>query len=283
MNAMTVDLEDWYHSIEAISPTDWGKQEPRVIAGTHKLLQMFEDFGVKATFFVLGDVAAKNPALVRTIQSLGHEIATHGYAHRLVYRQTPQEFREDLRRSIGVIEEIIQEKVWGYRAPYWTITKDSYWAIDILIEEGLRYDSSIYPIKTYLYGIPGAPVYPYRVKGKNGGELLEFPPSTVTMWGIRIPIAGGFYLRAFPSWLVRRGLKQINREGQPAMVYLHPPELDSMKPIVKLPFKEKILHYYNLGVVEQKLKLLLSEFAFDSIKNVLSVNGFGQFSLSCSE
>jgi polysaccharide deacetylase family protein (PEP-CTERM system associated) len=273
LNAMTVDLEDWYHSIESIPTTDWSKQEPRVIAGTHKLLQMFEDFGVKATFFVLGDVAAKNPALVKTIQSSGHEIATHGYAHRLVYRQTPQEFRDDLRRSIGVIEEIAQQKVWGYRAPYWTITKESYWALDILMEEGIRYDSSIYPIKTYMYGIPDAPAYPYVVKESAGRRLWEFPPSTTKIWNVRLPFAGGFYLRALPTWLIRWGMRRLNHEGQPAMVYVHPPELDAHKPKFKLPFREHILHYHNLAVVEEKLKSLLSEFAFDSIKNVLSVEG----------
>ena len=275
LNAMTVDLEDWYHSIESIPMHDWGKCETRLYEGTYTLLEMFKRVDLRGTFFVLGDVAAKHPSLVRSIVSAGHEIATHGYTHRLVYRQTPQEFRDDVRRSIGVIEDIIQEKIYGYRAPYWTITKESYWALDVLMEEGIKYDSSIYPIKTYLYGIPDAPVYPYLVKGNNGGELVEFPPSTVTIGGVRIPVAGGFYLRALPSWAVRLGLRRINRTGHPAMVYLHPPEFDAMKPVVKLPFKERILHYYNLGVVEEKLRSLLSEFPFGSIKNVLSASGFG--------
>ncbi len=270
LNAMTVDLEDWYHSIDSIPVSDWGKYEARVSEGTHKLLEMFRQFDLKATFFVLGDVAAKYPALVRTIQSSGHEIATHGYAHRLVYRQTPEEFREDLRRSIDIIEDITQEKVWGYRAPYWTITKESYWALDILMEEGLRYDSSIYPIKTYLYGIPGAPAYPHVVKESAGRRLWEFPPSTMKIWNVRLPFAGGFYLRALPTWLIRLGMRRLNEEGQPGMVYVHPPEFDAHKPEFKLPFREHILHYHNLGVVEEKLKLLFSEFTFDSIKNVLS-------------
>ena len=269
LNAMTVDLEDWYHSIESIPVHDWGKYETRLYEGTYKLLEMFKQVDLKATFFVLGDVAAKHPALVRNIQSSGHEIATHGYAHRLVYRQTPQEFREDVRRSIGVIEEIIQEKVWGYRAPYWTITKESYWALDILMEEGIRYDSSIYPIKTYLYGIPDAPIYPYVVKESEGRRLWEFPPSTMKIWNVRLPFAGGFYLRALPTWLIRLGMTRLNHDGHPAMVYIHPPEFDSLKPKVELPMKEKILHYYNLGVVEDKLKSLLAEFSFHSTKGIL--------------
>jgi polysaccharide deacetylase family protein (PEP-CTERM system associated) len=218
---------------------------------------------------VLGYVTAKHPILVKEISSLGHEIATHGYSHRLIYRQTPQEFREDLQRSIKIIEDVTQQKVLGYRAPYWTITKESYWALDILQEEGIKYDSSVYPIKTYLYGIPDAPVYPHIIKENNGNKLIEFPPSTVTVCGLKVPIGGGFYMRALPSWLIRWGIKRINKEGQPAIVYIHPPEFDSLKPVVRLPFKERILHYYNLGVIEEKLKLLLSEFKFDSIKGLL--------------
>ncbi|HSE83125.1 MAG TPA: DUF3473 domain-containing protein, partial [Thermodesulfobacteriota bacterium] len=228
---MTVDVEDWYHSIESIPPHDWDNYESRVEPSTYKILEIFEQFGVRATFFILGHVAEKHPVLIKEIQSMGHEIATHGYFHRLVYRQTPQEFRKDLRRSIEVIEDITHEKILGYRAPYWTITKESYWALDILQEEGIKYDSSIYPVKTYLYGIPGAPVYPYVVKEHNGNRLIEFPPSTVNICGLRVPIAGGFYMRALPSWLVRWGIKKINNEGQSAIIYIHPPELDSLKPI----------------------------------------------------
>lgn len=271
INAMTVDLEDWHHSIDSIPFQDWDRYESRVEADTYKILEIFRQFEVRATFFVLGYVAENHPTLLKEIHSMGHEIATHGYSHRLIYRQTPKEFREDLNKSIKVIEDITQQKVLGYRAPYWTITKESYWALDILQEEGIKYDSSIYPVKTYLYGISGAPVYPYIVKENNGNKLIEFPPSTVTVCGLRVPIAGGFYMRALPSWLIRWGIKRINKKGQPAIVYIHPPEFDSLKPVVKLPFKERILHYYNLGVMEEKLKLLLSEFKFDSIKELLNL------------
>lgn len=271
INAMTVDLEDWYHSIDSIPFRDWDIYESRIEADTYKILEIFNQFEVRATFFVLGYVAEKHPALVKEIHSIGHEIATHGYFHRLIYRQTPEEFKEDLRRSIRVIEDITQQSVLGYRAPYWTITRESYWALDILQEAGIKYDSSIYPVKTYLYGIPGAPVYPYVVKESDGNKLIEFPPSTVTICGIRVPIAGGFYMRALPSWLIHWGIKRINKEGQPAIVYIHPPEFDPLKPIVKLPFKERILHYYKLGVMEEKLRLLLSEFRFDSVRELMGL------------
>ncbi len=273
MNAMTVDLEDWYHSIDSIPCEDWDKYECRLEESTYKILEMFNQFDVRATFFVLGAVAEKKPALVKEIQAMGHEIATHGYYHRLIYRQTPHEFRADLRRAIKVIEDITQQKVLGYRAPYWTITEKSYWALDVLQEEGIKYDSSIYPIKTYLYGIPKSSVYPYAIKLKNGEKITELPPSTVTICGVRVPMAGGFYMRALPSWLILWGIQRINKYGQPAIVYIHPPEFDSQKPIVKLPFRERILHYHNLGVVEEKLRLLLLRFEFTSIRELLKNDG----------
>ena len=272
INAMTVDLEDWHHSIDSILFEDWDKYESRVEANTYKILESFKESNVKATFFILGYIAQKYPSLVKEISSLGHEIATHGHSHRLIYRQTPQEFREDLKRSINVIEDVSQQKVLGFRAPYWTITKESYWALDILLDEGIKYDSSIYPIKTYLYGIPDSPVYPYVVKENNGVKLFEFPPSTITTFGRRIPVAGGFYMRLFPYWFIRSGIKRINKEGQSAIIYIHPPEFDPQKPVLKLPFKEKILHYYNLDVMEGKIRHLVSEFKFGTIKEIFKLS-----------
>lgn len=271
-NAMTVDVEDWHHSIDSIPFEDWDKYESRVERNTYKILEIFERADIKGTFFVLGYIAQKHPLLIKDISSHGHEIATHGFAHRLVYRQTQQEFREDLKRAIGEIENISQQKVLGYRAPYWTITKESYWALDILLEEGLKYDSSIFPLKTYLYGIPEAPLYPYIVKENKEDRLIEFPPSVVNFMGIKVPVAGGFYMRLLPSWLIRSGINRINKEEQAAIVYTHPPEFDPHKPVVKLPFMEKILHYYNLDVMERKIKTLLLEFKFGPIKEMLNLS-----------
>ncbi len=270
INAMTVDLEDWHHSIDSIPFSDWDKYESRVEVNTHKILDLFNKEKISATFFILGYIAEKYPALVKEIASLGHEIATHGNAHQLVYRQSPQEFREDLKRAIGVIENISQQKILGYRAPYWTITKESYWALDILLEEGLKYDSSIFPMKTYLYGIPDAPLYPYIVKENNGNKLIEFPPSVITFMGVKIPVGGGFYMRLLPSWLIRAGFKKINKEAHSTIVYIHPPEFDPQKPRLKLPLMERILHYYNLDVMEGKIKSLVSEFKFGTVKELLN-------------
>jgi polysaccharide deacetylase family protein (PEP-CTERM system associated) len=280
-NAMTVDLEDWHHSIDSIPFKDWDKYESRVEVNTHKILDLFSKSEINATFFILGYIAQKYPELVKEIASLGHEIATHGHAHQLVYRQSPQEFREDLKRAIGVIENISHQKVLGYRAPYWTITKKSIWALDILLEEGLKYDSSIFPMKTYLYGIPEAPLYPYIVKENNGNKLIEFPPSVITKMGIKIPVAGGFYMRLLPSWLIRSGFRKINKEKHSTIVYIHPPEFDPQKPKIKLPFMETILHYYNLDVMEGKIKSLVSEFKFGTIKDLLvSTSNIKEYQIS---
>lgn len=272
INAMTVDLEDWHHSIDSIPFEDWDKYESRIEKNTYKILEVFNHSDIKATFFILGYIAQKYPSLVKEISSLGHEIATHGHSHRLIYRQTPQEFREDLKRSINVIEDVSQQKVLGFRAPYWTITKESYWALDILLDEGIKYDSSIYPIKTYLYGIPDSPVYPYVIKENNGEKLIEFPPSTVAVFGKRVPVAGGFYMRLLPYWFIQSGIRKINNEGQSAIIYIHPPEFDPQKPVLKLPFKEKILHYYNLDVMEGKIRHLVSEFKFGTIKEIFKLS-----------
>ncbi len=271
INAMTVDLEDWHHSIDSIPFEDWDKYESRVEANTYKIIEAFNEHNIKATFFILGYIAEKYPSLVKEVASHGHEIATHGHSHRLIYRLSPEEFRKDLKHSVDAIENITQQKVIGFRAPYWSITKDSYWALDILQEEGIQYDSSIYPVKTYLYGIPDAPVYPYVIKENNGKKLIEFPPSTITLLGKKVPVSGGFYMRLFPYWFINSGIKKINKDGQSAVVYIHPPEFDPSKPVLKLPFKEKILHYYNLDVMEGKIKKLIAEFKFGTIKELLNL------------
>jgi len=275
LNAMTVDLEDWYHSIQSIPMSQWDAYPSRLETTTDRILEVFAQAGVRATFFVLGHVAQRHPRLIEKIHSQGHEMATHGMSHRLVYRQNPGTFREDLRHSIHLIEDITQEKVVGYRAPYWSITKDSYWATDVLLEEGLQYDSSIYPFHTYMYGIPGAPRYPYVLREKDGNRLMEFPPSTLAVGKTVVPFAGGLYLRALPCWFVRWAIRNTNRKQQPAVVYAHPPELDRNKPVVALPYRERVLHYHNLGTVERKLRALVSEFRFDCLKQMVATSGTG--------
>ena len=268
INAMTIDVEDWYHSVTSIPFNEWHKYEDRVEQCTNKILNILKTFQTKATFFCLGYIAEKYPKLIEAIKQDGHEIGTHGFAHQLVYDLTPNEFRKDLKKSVKVLEQVTGENILGYRAPYWTITKDSYWALDIIADEGLKYDASIYPIKTYMYGIPGSPIYPYEIDLEHNKKLLEIPPTVVKYFGRRVPVAGGFYLRALPYKFVKFALRKVNSFDKPAVVYLHPPEIDPDKPKLKLPPREKFLHYYNLATIESKLIHLLKDFKFSSIKNI---------------
>ena len=184
-NAVTVDLEDWYHSVYSLTPADWAGLEDRLVAPTHRLLDLLDRHAARATFFVLGAVAERHPELVREIHARGHEIASHGHAHRFVYDLTPDEFRADLRRSLAILGNLIGEPVRGYRAAYWTITERSRWALDILAEEGLAYDSSIYPVKTYLYGIPGTPPGPMSATNTcRTVARYRRPLWTATPWSI---------------------------------------------------------------------------------------------------
>ncbi len=270
-NALTVDLEDWYHSVYSLSPAERDGLEDRLVAPTHRLLALLDRYQARATFFVLGAVAERHPDLVRAVQRGGHEIASHGWDHRLVYDQTPEEFRADLRRSRSILETVTGESVMGFRAAYWTITERSRWALDILFAEGFTYDSSIYPVKTYLYGIPGTPPGPHLLREEGGRRFYEVPPATIAVGGRRIPIGGGFYMRLFPASFLAWGIERLNRQGQPAVIYVHPPEFDREKPRLDLPLKERVLHYHGLGTVEPKLERLLRQFPFAPVRELLQI------------
>ena len=270
-NALTVDLEDWYHSVYSLTPRDWERLPDRLVPPTRRLLALLARHRARATFFVLGAVAERHPELVREIAEAGHEIASHGMHHRLVYEQTPEEFRADLRRSLAILGALTAAPVVGFRAAYWTITERSLWALDILAEEGILYDSSIYPVKTYLYGIAGTPPGPHVRTQAGGRRLHEVPPSTVPVLGRRVPVGGGFYMRAFPGRFLTWGIAELNRAGLPAVVYIHPPEFDRDKPRLDLPLRERILHYHGLGTVEPKLERILERYAFVPIRELLGL------------
>ena len=233
LNAFTVDVEDYYqvHAFaDRVDPARWDDYESRVVANTHKVLRILDDHHVRATFFILGWVADRFPQLVRDIRTSGHEIGCHSYWHKRIYTMTPDQFRDDLRLARKTIEDITGEPVVAYRAPSFSITKDSLWALDILIEEGFQYDSSIFPIHHDNYGIPGANRFPHRIE-KNGSSLWEFPPSVHRLLNLNIPIAGGGYFRLYPIRLSVRWLSLINRvHHQPFIFYLHPWELDPEQP-----------------------------------------------------
>lgn len=270
-NILTVDLEDWYqvHSLRHIvNFQDWDKYEDRVEIGANKLLSILNEYNTKATFFVLGWVAEKYPELIRSIHSEGHEIASHGYAHKLIYEQGPKEFEKDLKRSIEILETITSKKVEGYRAPSWSIVRETLWALDVLAENGIKYDSSIYPTANYQFGLPDANRYPGIIDTPSGHKLLEIPPSICKFLRKSVPVAGGFPLRAYPYWFTKYQIKKLNKDNLRAVVYLHPWELDTAHPKIKLPLKNRIIHYFRLGKMETNIRNLLNSFRFASIESI---------------
>ncbi len=273
VNAMSIDVEDYFHVsvFDGIVPrSEWAAMESRVVANTTKLLDLFEEFGVKSTFFVLGWVAERHPDLVRSIAGKGHEVASHGYAHRLIYDQTPAAFREDVRRAKHLLEDSSGGRVLGYRAPSYSITPRSLWALDILLEEGYEYDSSIFPIRHDRYGIPVSDRRPYPIT-RQAGTLLEVPGSTARLGPLNLPVAGGGYFRILPYGWTRWGIDRVNRlESRPVVFYLHPWEIDPDQPRLAAGLLGRFRHYRNLNATEERLRNLLTDFRFAPMSELLT-------------
>ena len=271
---MSVDVED-YFMVEAfaglVSRHSWESRPSRVVMSTQRILDLFDEYNVKGTFFFVGWVAKQFPELVREVHLRGHELACHSYWHRTVYSMTPGEFREDTRAAARAIEDAAGVKVFGYRAPSWSVTKDCLWALDVLAEEGFTYDSSIYPIHHDLYGVPGAERFPYKLNCQNGSSLKEYPPTTVRVLGQNLPAAGGGYLRIFPltytHWVFRKFETQYHER---VIVYLHPWELDPEQPRIPGGLKSRFRHYANLGSMEDRLESLLARYAFGSFNRLFA-------------
>jgi polysaccharide deacetylase family protein (PEP-CTERM system associated) len=272
-NIMTIDVEDYFHVsvFDGVLPrSQWETLESRVCANTARLLALFDEYEVRGTFFVLGWVAERFPDLVRQIATRGHEVASHGFAHRLIYDQAPAAFRDDVRRAKGLLEDICGRPVVGYRAPSYSITPRSLWALDILVEEGYRYDSSIFPIRHDRYGIPVSERRPYRID-RPKGSLIEVPASTAQLGPMNLPIAGGGYFRILPYRWCRWGISRVNRlEGLPAVFYLHPWEIDPDQPRLKAGRLSTFRHYQNLKDTESRLRRLLTDFAFGTMEEVVT-------------
>jgi polysaccharide deacetylase family protein (PEP-CTERM system associated) len=267
VNALTIDVEDYYQVSAFDEPgrrDRWNAFESRVCASTDRLLDLMAAASVSGTFFVLGWVAERHPALVRRIAEAGHEVASHGYFHRLVYDLTPEEFRADLRRARAAIEDACGAAVRGFRAPSFSITRRSLWAFDVLVDEGYAFDSSVYPVRRDRYGVPGAPRFAYRVS-TPAGQLLEVPPSTIRRAGLTVPVAGGGYFRLYPYAVTSLAIREINREGQPAVVYLHPWEIDPGQPRQAGSALSRFRHYVNLERTEPRLARLMSELRFGTM------------------
>ena len=269
---MTIDVEDYFHvsAFDGVVPrSQWPQFESRVCRNTGRVLAILDDAGVTGTFFVLGWVAERHPSLVRRIAAAGHEIASHGYAHRLVYDQSPKAFREDVVRAKHLLEDIAGVPVDGFRAPSYSITPRSLWAFDVLIDAGYRYDSSVFPIHHDRYGIPVSSRQTYRID-RPGGSLIEVPASASRWCGMNLPVGGGGYFRLLPYAWTHWGLKRINTvEKRGAVFYLHPWELDDAQPRLPAGVLTGVRHYYNLDKTELRLRRLLEDFTFGPMHQML--------------
>lgn len=276
-NALSFDIEEDFQAeaFARLLPVDeWPSLGSRVAGSTRGLLNLLDAAGIRATFFVLGWVAERHPLLVREIDRRGHEVACHGYGHRMIHRMTRREFAEDVARAKGVLEAILGVPIIGYRAPTFSVVRETLWSLAVLREAGFRYDSSIYPIRHDRYGIPDAPRFPHRRTAGDGGEIVEFPPSTVALLGLRLPVGGGGYFRLFPYRATRWALRRLNSvEGQPAMVYLHPWEVDPAPPPLPVGWLTRFRHSVNARKTAPRLRRLLGEFDFAPVREVLALHG----------
>ena len=263
-NYLTIDVEDYFQVSafeDVIASNDWDSMEHRVLANTLKILRLLKKYQVRATFFVVGWIADKHPEVVHAIIADGHEVGCHSYWHRKIYDLTPEEFREDTLKAKTALEKICHKKITSYRAPSYSITKKSLWALDILKDLGFTTDSSIFPIIHDIYGLPGSPQFHYRW---NPQQIDEYPISTAVFFGKKMPVAGGGYFRLFPYWFTRFALKKINnKDKQPFVFYLHPWEIDESQPRFKhARLLSKFRHYHNLKRTMKRFERLLHDFDF---------------------
>jgi polysaccharide deacetylase family protein (PEP-CTERM system associated) len=271
-NALSIDLEDWFcvsNLSHVINRDDWDACELRVDSSAGRVLDLLDRHKTRATFFVLGWVADRLPGLVREIERRGHEIASHGYGHRMLTQLSEQEFEDDLRRGLAALRKCgIEQDVIGFRAPSFTIVERTKWALPILERHELKYDSSMVPIGFHPdYGVPDGPLSPFKITD----GLYEFPLSCVELFGTRVPCCGGAYFRLLPYAFTRYGIRRCHAEGRGIVFYFHPWELDPDQPRMKLPFTKRIRHYYGLRDTEKKLERLLTDFQFTTIREVLGL------------
>ena len=273
VNAMTIDVEDYYQVAafgKIVAPSDWDNYESRVVANTQRFLELLASRNIKATFFVLGYEAEWHPELVREIADAGHEIGSHGYAHQLAYTQSEVEFRDDVARSRKLLQDLSGQDVISYRAPSFSIGRRTPWGHRVLVEEGYRCDSSVFPVRHDLYGDPDAPVGIHNIETESG-PILEFPPTVVRLFGRNVPTGGGGYFRIFPWWLTRRMLTQINKT-RPFVFYIHPWEIDPDQPrFDNASLKSRFRHYTNLHKTADRFTRLLDIFRFTTLREILDL------------
>jgi polysaccharide deacetylase family protein (PEP-CTERM system associated) len=275
-HAFTVDVEDWHHGIP-ITAAQRGSAEARLEHGMDRLLETLGRHQYRATFFLLGPVVEQYPHLVRSLAAAGHEVGCHGWSHDFVYSMTPARFREETQRAVDVITSCTGLPVRAYRAAYFSITRPALWALEVLTELGFHYDSSIFPVRNWRYGIEDFDPRPQLVQTPSGA-IYEFPVSVRRVGGRNFPVAGGAYFRLYPYWLTRSNVRAAERRGEPTVFYLHPWELDPEHPRLSFQWKAHLTHYANLSVTAPRLERLLNDFSFGPLGEVLD----GEFARSRS-
>ena len=273
LNALTFDVEDYFQVAafdDAIHRDAWDQHPLRVGKNTRVLLDLLAHHGVRATFYILGWVAEREPEVVKAIAAAGHEVASQGYSHKLIYNQTPAEFADETRRTKGILENLAQAPVTSYRAASYSITNKSLWALDVLSEQGFTTDSSIFPIRHDRYGLMGGPLQPHYLELPSGGRMLEFPISTLKVAGVSLPVSGGGYFRLYPYGLSRYLARQVNAQGRPFVFYLHPWEVDPEQPRVEVGRLTRFRHYNNLEKCHQRLDRLLADFRFGTVTEAIT-------------
>jgi polysaccharide deacetylase family protein (PEP-CTERM system associated) len=272
MNALSFDLEDWFcvsNMAHVIPPDQWDTQDLRIEKNTARLLALLDKHDAQATFFVLGWIAERRPALIRTIAQKGHEIATHGYSHRLLTEMTPEQFSEDLDQALAVTQPLAREKIIGFRAPTFTVTTETLWSLEILKAHGILYDSSVFPI-SFLQAysrIPGLSTDIFQI----AQGIVEFPIACAHVFGLRVPFGGGCFFRAFPYPLIAHFMRKCARQSRSVMFYLHPWEIDPAQPRIHMPILDRFRHYVNLHETFDRLDRLLTDFPFTSTRKVLDL------------
>lgn len=279
LNAISVDVEDYYQVLNfqrGIDRAEWDGFESRVERNTECALEVFENAGVKGTFFILGCVAERHHDLVRRIASGGHEVASHGWSHTPITALSRDDCLDELKRSRAVLEDLSGATVLGFRAPSFSVTRDTLWALDALLDAGYAYDSSVFPVRHPDYGIPGSQEEIHRLSAPSGREIVEFPMTVAKLLGRPVPVSGGGYFRLLPYGVTRWGLRQVNRRERPAVFYLHPWELDPGQPDLRDRTSRfgAFRHYTGLRKTEARLRKLVAEFRFTTVRAVLEAQGF---------